>query len=350
MVRVGIVGFGKMGLLHASILNAFKDTEVIAVAEPLKLMHPALERFQPNLKLYHDYRDMLRENDLDLVVIATPVSSHMSIAKDCIRHKCHVFIEKPLATSTEESREIVEVLKANPEIRCVAGYCLRYRCTFQKMKKLLEQNTLGSLISFEGTMYSSDVYKKHSGWRFSKKESGGGVTIELASHLLNLLVWYFGLPEKLFAVTEQWFSSQVEDHVHAFVWFKDGLRGWIDSCWSMPNYRLPLLKIHLIGEEGEAVVTNDELRIYLKKSKADLPAGWSNQYAVALKPEMEFELAEEYYTLQLRETIDYCKGKAAHLNDISTGDSTVVFVDAIYESARGNMPVYLESLSNAKGR
>ncbi len=346
MLKVGIVGFGKMGLLHASILNAFEDAQVVAVVEPLKFIRGALQRFQPNLKVYQNHRDMLKENNLDLVVITTPVSSHIPIAKDCFNHKCHVFIEKPLAKNAKENYEIVKVLRDNPEVRCAVGYCLRYKCTFQGIKALLEKNVLGSLLSFEGTMYSSDVYKTHSGWRFSKEDSGGGVTIELGSHLLNLLIWYFGLPEKLIATTERWFSSQVEDRVHAFIWFKNGMKGWIDSCWSMPNYRLPFLKIHLVGENGEVIVTNDELRLYLKRSQAHFPAGWSLQYSVDLKPDMEFEIAEEYYTLQLRAMVDYCKGKANHLNDISSGDSTQVLIDAIYESAKNNTLVYLDTFLN----
>ena len=341
MFKIGIIGFGKMGLLHAGILNAFEDSKVIAGADPSDFTLSSLKRFKPDINLYNDHRKMLEAEKLDLIVIATPVSMHAPIALDCIRHKSHVFIEKPLAMNDRECQEIRKALADNPEVRCVAGYCLRYRCTFQQMKKYLDQGILGSIISFQGTMYSSDVYRKNTSWRFNKKESGGGVVTDLGSHLLNIIAWYFKLPEKILATTERWFSDQVEDQVHACMWFKNGPKGWIDSCWSMPNYRLPLLKIHLFGDNGEAIVTNDEISIYLKEERAGIPKGWTKQYAVDLKPEIEFELAEEYYTLQLREAVNYCKGTARHLNGFVLEDPTQIMVDSIYESAKEKTLHYL---------
>ena len=163
--------------------------------------------------------------------------------------------------------------------------------------------------------------------------------MDLGSHLLNLLVWYLGAPERLVAITRQWFSEQVEDQLHAWMWFGDGLAAWIDVCWSVPNYRLPVLKIHLIGDNGEATITNDELRVFLKKSKSGLSDGWTRQSAVDLRPELEFELAEEYYTLQLRDTIDYCQGKTSHLNEITTEEPTQALIEAVYESAKTNTVV-----------
>jgi hypothetical protein len=71
--------------------------------------------------------------------------------------------------------------------------------------------------------------------------------------------------------------------------------------------------------------------------------GWSNQYAVDLKPDIEFEISEEYYTLQLRDTINYCKGKSDHLNNIDSGSSTALCIDAIYQSAEENRPVNLNT-------
>ena len=59
---------------------------------------------------------------------------------------------------------------------------------------------------------------------------------------------------------------------------------------------------------------------------------------------MEFEISEEYYTLQLRETINYCKGESDHLNNIESGSSTAMCIDAIYQSSEENIPVILDSM------
>jgi len=93
-MNVGIVGLGKMGLLHASILNSLDGVKLTTVAENDKLISNYIKNSISSVNIYNDYKKMINSEDLDLVYITTPIDTHVPIALQCIENKINFFLEK----------------------------------------------------------------------------------------------------------------------------------------------------------------------------------------------------------------------------------------------------------------
>src|SRR5687768_6951876 len=159
-LNVGIVGLGKMGLLHAGIMNSLYGVKVSAVAEKEKIIANYVKESLPEVHVYEDSDEMFRSENLDIVFITTPVSSHYSIAQSCIRKGINFFIEKPLCKNVDEARKLCEDLKNAPNIIHSVGFNRRFIDTFAKAKSLLDAGILGEISNVKSTMYVSNIFSK----------------------------------------------------------------------------------------------------------------------------------------------------------------------------------------------
>jgi scyllo-inositol 2-dehydrogenase (NADP+) len=107
VIKVGVVGLGKMGLSHHALLHAHPDAEVV-VCESSKYVRGVLEK-NTGVSGYGDYEEMLAAADLDAVLIATPSSSHAAMVRAAFERGLHVFCEKPLTLSPVDSDELSAV-------------------------------------------------------------------------------------------------------------------------------------------------------------------------------------------------------------------------------------------------
>ncbi|MGI0023377.1 MAG: Gfo/Idh/MocA family protein, partial [Nitrososphaeraceae archaeon] len=118
-MHIGIVGLGKMGLLHAGILNSLDGVKITAIAEKENLIANYVKNFMLDVSIYDDYNEMLESEKLDLVYITTPISSHLPVALSCIRNNVNFFIEKPLTKNLEESKTLCMELTKSPIIHSI---------------------------------------------------------------------------------------------------------------------------------------------------------------------------------------------------------------------------------------
>ena len=94
MVKVGLIGFGRMGLTHFSILNTHPSVKIVSVCDQSATMLKILGKYV-DVKTYSDHTKMLDDSDLECVIISTPGDSHAEIVKTCLKRGLHVFVEKP---------------------------------------------------------------------------------------------------------------------------------------------------------------------------------------------------------------------------------------------------------------
>jgi predicted dehydrogenase len=264
---IGIVGLGKMGILHASIINALDGCSVAAICEKERLVSEFAKKFLPNIAFYSDARSMVNKEKLDAVFVTTPISTHLPILRQIADStSIPVFIEKPLAASYEDALTMAQLSKEKRMITMV-GYQKRFAPSFSGAKSILDSGQVGKPLVFRAHSFVSSVFKEGRGWRFKKGE--GGALLDLGSHLIDLLIFYFGVPEWVSGFDIQIVSNQVEDFTHATFGFKSGLRGYVDVSWSVEGYRLPETKIEVIGSEGRIEVSDDRLFVSGNRSKED---------------------------------------------------------------------------------
>jgi predicted dehydrogenase len=334
MVRVSVIGIGKMGLLHAGIMNALPEVELCAISDSSKF----LLSFANSLKempVYDDYVKMLDKEKPDAAVITTPVFLHIPMGLECAKRNIPFLVEKPLSATSAEADDLVAEVQRRT-LPTMVGYMMRYVETFAKAKEIIASGVLGRIITFNATIYVSQLFQTGKGWRYNKKESGGGVVIGQATHLIDLLKWYFGQVEMISSHTQSVYSQEVEDFAHVYMQFAGGVTGWFDSSWSVRHHRLLEVTINVHAENGTLAVTDDFVKLFLDKKADGYNAGWTNLYKPDLFEGVEIDLGGPQYTRQDVAFIDAVKHFKKIESDIRSAHEVQKIVDAIYFSASKN--------------
>jgi len=340
MMNVGLVGLGKMGILHAGVLNTLNNVKIISVAETESLLTKNFKKILPQINVYQNIDNMLDSEDLDLVYITTPVISHLPLSLSCIKKETNFFVEKPLTRNLEEAKNICFELK-NSDIIHSVGYNLRFVDTFSKTKNLLEQKILGDILNVNSTMYVSNIFSKPTGWRFKKMLSGGGVLLELGCHLVDLLLWYFGPISNLTGNIKSVYS-EVEDFGNADLEFENGIRGELDTSWSKEGYSIPEANIEIVGSNGKLRVNQDFIDIKLKNPVSTFPNKEKRIYKQELDKGISFDVAGPDYTKEDAHVVNCVVEKKHPLIDAFEASKTQSVLDAIYESDKKNQRVEVE--------
>ncbi|MGA2626673.1 MAG: Gfo/Idh/MocA family oxidoreductase [Candidatus Bathyarchaeia archaeon] len=295
MKRVGIVGLGKMGILHAGIVNQLPDSRIQAVCEKEKLVSGIAKKLLPKeVQFYNDHVEMVTKENLDAVFITTPIGSHTPIIVDLTNLKpdLSLFVEKPLARSTEMAKTACEAVGNLSGVHMV-GFQKRFSPLFRQAKRLIDQKSIGELKFFRSSIYSSDVLREGKSWR--SKGGIGGVLLDLAPHLLDIILWFFGDVQTVSSVKRRRiYSKLVDDFTHARFEFGSGLSGLMDTNWSASGYRLPEIALEIYGKDGVMTLTDDELKIAYEGAEGRTQA-FSNQ---SFDTSVPFLLANPEYTME----------------------------------------------------
>ncbi len=296
-LKVGVVGLGKMGILHAGIISSITDASVTAICERERYLVAAAKVLLPKrIAFYKDHLKMVTEEQLDAVYVTTPIGTHVPIVNDLLKSRADLslFVEKPLAASYEQAKAACEAATRSNGVYMV-GFQKRFSPVFREAKQLIEQNSIGPPIFFRSYCFSSDGLREGSAWRFRK--NAGGVLLDSAPHLLDILIWFFGDPTTTAAVMKHVCSSEVKDYVHAIMSYDSGLQGHIDACWSIPNFRLPEFLIEVYGRNGILTVTDDYVRVAAGRT-SDKMGGGQTHYRQSFETSAPFLLADPDYTME----------------------------------------------------
>lgn len=329
--RVGIIGMGKMGLLHAAILNSLPDTKVVSMADTESFVIDFLKKYSVGIQPYRDYKEMIDKSEPDIVYITTPVSAHIPMASFCAERKIDFFIEKPLARNSQECRVLCDLVKKN-KVNNMVGFVLRYIETFAKTKEFLAQKIIGEITSIRSTVYQSQSLKKRAGWRFKKEISGGGVLIDIGIHLIDLLLWYFG-DIKSVDGSKTGSNNEIEDTVSATITFDKGFKSSFEASWNVENYRMQETTLEIVGEKGTIKVNQDYVKIQYHNSANETQQDLV-YHKQSLYQGVPVDIGGAEYT---REDLDFIRCVKDHqkpmLNVLDVSKTQSV-VDAIYQSAK----------------
>jgi predicted dehydrogenase len=301
MVRLAVVGLGKMGLSHLAIINAHPRVRVEAVCDSTGYVLDVLNKYT-GVRIYTDFHAMLREVELDAVIIATPSSMHVKMVAAALDKNLHVFCEKPFCLDTKDGEELTRIANEKGRVNQI-GYHCRFVGAFQEVKRLLDATAIGEITHVLAEAYGPVVLKpKGSTWRTQRSE-GGGCLYDYAAHPLNLVNWYLGLPQGVGgSVLNRIFSKDTDDEVFSTLYYKDGRSTQLSVNWSDESYRKMTTKITIWGKSGRIYADRQECQVYFR-DMADVPAGyqagWNVRYTTDLTKPVWFYLRGEEYSAQL---------------------------------------------------
>jgi predicted dehydrogenase len=258
-LRIAIIGLGKMGLLHASLLNVIPDVELVALCDKSKLMNRLFKSVFKGTEI-GIVNDLSKLSDLspDAVYVTTPISSHSSIIKSLYAAKItrNIFVEKTLALNYIQAKELCQIAKDLDSITMV-GYMKRFNVVFEKAKELLTNGNLGELISFTAHAYSSDFLgvTKESKSSFSR----GGAVRDLGCHVIDLAFWLFGDLEMHEVTSLEKAETESETSIAFTAATQAGLSGQFEISQRKPNYRMPEFGLTIECQKGKIQVNDDRL-------------------------------------------------------------------------------------------
>ena len=253
-LRVGLVGLGMMGRNHLRVISTHPETILAAVAD---LDPDALEAATAGTGAagYADPLTMIREAEIDAVVIAAPTTAHLPLALAAIQRGLPVLVEKPLAGTNAEALEIVAAGKAKG-VPIQVGHVERYNPAVLKLGELLRAGWLTKVFA---------IVSRRAG-PFPARIRDVGVTVDLATHDADMLSWIAGeRPVRAYAELAQRKHATHEDLLFGLLHFPSGATGMLDVNWLTPAKRRSLA---VLGEEG--MFELDYLTQKLTFTKSDL--------------------------------------------------------------------------------
>ncbi|WP_439558959.1 Gfo/Idh/MocA family protein, partial [Dyadobacter sp.] len=216
MVKVALIGAGKMGISHLSILGAHPNVEVVGVSDTSKMVLDVFEKYS-SFPCFSNYEEMLAKTDADAVFVSVPTKFHASMVRKVLEIGKHVFAEKPLCLTAEEGKSLV-ALAAEKAVVNQVGYHNKFIGTFREVKRLLDLGVLGEVYHFTGESYGPVVIReKQDNWRADPAE-GGGCLMDYASHVIDLINYLLGnITSVKGTMLESIYSKNVEDAVYCIL-------------------------------------------------------------------------------------------------------------------------------------
>lgn len=261
-LKFALLGCGRISYKHIeALINNRNDVELVAVCDLID--KKAIERKEQydeiiekaNVKVYIDYLEMLQNEDIDVVTIATESGYHGKHAIDCLNNNAHVLIEKPMALSMGDADSIIELAKEKNKKVCVS-HQNRFNPPIQKLRRAIEEERFGKLINGTARILwtRDDNYYSQASWR-GTKELDGGTLMNQCIHNIDLLQWMMGSDvERVHSERGTFLRNiEMEDFGAILIRFKNGSIGIVEgsACVYPKNLEETL---SIFGEKGTVVI------------------------------------------------------------------------------------------------
>ena len=258
MIGIGVIGAGYWGPKHVRNFSSLPDALMWGVADT-DLERLATMRVQyPHLVLTDDYGELLRSPEVDAVVVATPVKTHMHIAREALLRGKHVLVEKPVAASERHARELLDLARSTHRVLMV-GHTFLYHPAVRVLRDLVQQGELGDVHYVHAQRLNMGLFQRDI-----------NVMWDLAPHDISILIYVLGMePTAASARGYSYVQQGIEDVAHLDLLFPDDVHASIHLSWLDPK---KVRCMTIVGSRRMAVYddveTLEKIRIYDKGVEA----------------------------------------------------------------------------------
>jgi len=267
MIRIGIVGYGNMGMPVSNWLIKEKhcpkiDVTAICDWDPDRIDAAKKNYEGTDITYFSDADEMMGSGIVDAIYIAVPHYDHPVIAMKAFEKGIHVMLEKPAGVYTKAVREM-NAAAERAGVKFGMMFQSRTMPIYQKVKKILSSGEMGQIRSVNWlitTWFRSQKYYDSGSWRATWAGEGGGVLLNQCPHQLDLLQWLCGMPEEIYAKCSvaQWHDVEIEDDVIATLKYKNGAMGsFITSTGINPGTN----RLEIALDRGTLIVENGKLTV-----------------------------------------------------------------------------------------
>ncbi len=255
-IRAGIIGAGKIAeRTHLPQYAELKNAEAVAICDINRKKAVRLAKMFKVPAVYTDYKKMIKAAGIDVVSVCTPNFLHESMTVFAAKNKKHVLVEKPMALSIREMKAMIAACKKN-RVTLMVEQSHRFDPGHEVLKDVVESGILGRIVTVRGKLGHSgpEFWSNDSPWFFVKRKSGGGVSVDVGIHILDLIRFITGkdvdkVAARMANLVKK--KAKLEDNVEATLKFRDGTIGVFETSWSTSPYEVI---VQVYGECGKAMV------------------------------------------------------------------------------------------------
>ncbi|MGM0485083.1 MAG: Gfo/Idh/MocA family protein, partial [Candidatus Krumholzibacteriota bacterium] len=224
MLNIGVIGCGYWG---PNLIRNFHNIDEARVKTCSDLKDKRLEHMKglyPSVDTTKNYRDIINDDEIEAVVIATPVSSHYSISKEALEAGKHVFVEKPLASEVEQGTELVKMAREKKLILFV-GHTFVYTAAVNKIKELVKSGELGDIYYITSSRLNLGLFQDDI-----------NVMWDLAPHDISIMNYILDAsPESVTANGFSYIQPEIDDVGFITLRYPDSIVANIHVSWLNPN-------------------------------------------------------------------------------------------------------------------
>jgi len=261
-LRVGVIGAGLVTQInHLPALKKRRDAEVVAVCDDDGEKARMVARHFGIGRTLTDYETLLRSDEIDAVIIATPNHLHAPMTLAAMGYGKHVLCEKPPARNAAEAEQMAEAARRSG---CTLMYAMnnRFRSDVQLLRGYMERREFGTIFYAKTGWLRRRTAARGPAWYQNKKSSGGGVLMDLGVQMLDLSLWLLGNPQVASVTATKYVTDpreDVEDTVAAFLVLDSGAALTLEVSWALLlEKNFPYL--NLFGTHGAALL--NPLRVH----------------------------------------------------------------------------------------
>ncbi len=357
-VKVGIIGCGGIANgKHMPSLKKLPNVEMVAFCDIIKerAEKAAKEFGTPDAKVYGDYKELLKDESIEVIHVCTPNRSHSFITVDALDSGKHVMCEKPMAINSAEAKKMIDAAKRSGK-KLTIGYQSRQRANSRYLKDEAEAGTFGDIYFAKAHAIRRRAVPTW-GVFLNKEEQGGGPLIDIGTHALDLTLWVMNnyKPKYCVGTTYHALNNQtdtgndwgnwdpekftVEDCAFGFVVMENGATVILESSWALNITDTREARTTVCGTKAGATQTADEgLEINGVRNGRqyvfvpNMQAGGAAFYEGNANPTMSELEAKQWIDAVINDTEPTVLPEQAYC--------VTQILEGIYESAKTGKPYY----------
>ena len=358
LIRVGIIGCGGIANgKHMPSLAKVENCDMVAFCDIIpERAQTAAEKFgTPDAKVYTDYKELLKDESIDVVHVCTPNRSHSFITVDALEAGKHVMCEKPMAINSAEAKKMLDAAERTGKLLSI-GYQSRFRPDSVYLKKEAEDGVFGDIYYAKATAIRRRAVPTW-GVFLNEEEQGGGPLIDIGTHALDLTLWIMNNYKPKYCVgttyhklngdTEQanawgnWDPEKftVEDSAFGFIVMENGATIVLESAWALNTLEVREAVTSICGTKAGADMV-DGLRINGVRHNRQITTRPSFKAGGAAFNEGKAD--ESPANTEERLWIEACRGGAAPITKPEQAYCVTRILEGIYESSKTGKPVYFD--------
>lgn len=254
MINIGVVGCGYWGPNLIRNFNQNSDCRMKTACDLEKGRLDYIEELYPGIQTTKDFEEFIKDETIDAVAIATPVNTHFPLVKKALEHGKHVLIEKPMAASTDQCKELIKLAKDKNRILMV-GHTFEYTAAVNTAREIIQSGEIGDVLYISSTRVNLGLFQNDI-----------NVIWDLAPHDISIILYILGKPPiSVGGQGKAHFKEGIEDVATITLNFEDGAIAFINNSWLDPN------KIRLTNIVGtkkmlvyDDISPNEKIKIYDK--------------------------------------------------------------------------------------